>query len=160
MRNGFSLLELSIVLVIIGLLAGGVMTGQSLIRAAELRAVITEYQRYVTAMQAFRDKYMALPGDMKTATAFWGDDNTNCADAAVANGTPGTCNGDGNGNVDYNTAVSSTSETYQLWKQLALAGLLEGNFTGLSGPTLTGGYALNTIIGTNIPASKLSNAGS
>lgn len=46
MRHGFSLVELSIVLVILGLLVGGVLTGQSLIRAAELRSVSTEFQKY------------------------------------------------------------------------------------------------------------------
>ena len=49
MRQGFSLVELSIVLVILGLLTGGILAGQSLIRAAELRAVTTEYQRYTAA---------------------------------------------------------------------------------------------------------------
>ena len=71
-RYGFSLVELSIVLVILGLLVGGVLTGQSLIRAAELRSVSTEYSRYVASVHTFRDKYFALPGDMTNATQFWG----------------------------------------------------------------------------------------
>ena len=79
--RAFSLVELSIVLVILGLLTGGILAGQSLIRAAELRAVTTEYQRYVAAVQTFRDKYMALPGDMPNAIAFWG----------AAHATPATC---------------------------------------------------------------------
>ena len=71
MRKGFSLVELSIVLVILGLLVGGVLSGQSLIRAAELRAATQEYQRYYTATQTFRDKYFAIPGDFNNAQAFW-----------------------------------------------------------------------------------------
>lgn len=67
MTRGFSLVELSIVLVILGLLTGGILAGQSLIRAAELRSVTTEYGRWVTAMHSFRDKYMAIPGDMRDA---------------------------------------------------------------------------------------------
>jgi len=70
--SGFSLVELSIVLVILGLLTGGILGGQALIRAAELRAVTTEYDRWVTATRTFQDKYFALPGDMTNATAFWG----------------------------------------------------------------------------------------
>ena len=70
--QGFSLVELSIVLVILGLLTGGILAGQSLIRASELRAATAEYQRYATSIQSFRDKYMALPGDMTNATRFWG----------------------------------------------------------------------------------------
>src|SRR5438552_4058186 len=71
-RQAFSLVELSIVLVILGLLVGGILSGQSLIRAAELRSVTTEFSRYLAAVQSFKDKYFALPGDMANATAFWG----------------------------------------------------------------------------------------
>ena len=67
-QRGFTLVELSIVLVILGLLVGGVLSGQSLIRAAELRAVSTEHSKFVTAMNSFRDKYFAAPGDMKPPT--------------------------------------------------------------------------------------------
>jgi len=65
---GFSLLELSIVLVIIGLIAGGIVAGSSMIRAAELRAVLTELTQYQTATNTFRDKYLGLPGDLRNAT--------------------------------------------------------------------------------------------
>lgn len=71
MKHGFSLVELSIVLVILGLLTGGILAGQSLIRAAELRSVSTEQSRWVTAANSFRDKYFALPGDFRDATKFW-----------------------------------------------------------------------------------------
>ncbi len=56
--NAFSLVELSIVLVILGLLVGGVLSGQSLIRAAELRSITEDYARYVTATHTFKDKYL------------------------------------------------------------------------------------------------------
>ncbi len=72
MRHGFSLVELSIVLVILGLLTGGILAGKSLMRASELRAVSTEYQRYLTAAQSFRGKYFELPGDFSKAQSFWG----------------------------------------------------------------------------------------
>ena len=80
-NKGFTLVELSIVLVILGLLVGGVLSGQSLIRAAELRSITAQQQRFVTSINAFRDKYFALPGDMTNAQSFWG----------VANATPSTC---------------------------------------------------------------------
>ena len=64
-RDAFSLVELSIVLVILGLLVGGVLSGQALIQAAQLRAVSEEYTKYTTAALTFRDKYLATPGDMK-----------------------------------------------------------------------------------------------
>ncbi|MBX9726410.1 MAG: prepilin-type N-terminal cleavage/methylation domain-containing protein, partial [Rickettsiales bacterium] len=99
--TAFSLVELSIVLVILGLLVGGVLSGQSLIRAAELRAVSTEYSRYVTSAQTFRDKYFALPGDMNNATRFWGNlGGTNCTNSAGTSAvTTGTCDGNGDGQV-------------------------------------------------------------
>ena len=62
LKRAFSLVELSIVLVILGLLVGSVLAGQSLIRAAELRSVATEYNKYVTASRTFRDRYFGLPG--------------------------------------------------------------------------------------------------
>lgn len=154
---GFSLVELSIVLVILGLLVGGVLSGQSLIRAAELRAVSTEYARYVTAVQSFRDKYFAIPGDMNNATAFWGfTGGTGCTNSSgTAVTTPGTCDGNGGGIIDNAAAASQTGEVTQFWRQLALAGLIEGTYTGVVG----GGSANHCVIGTNCPRSKLSNSG-
>jgi prepilin-type N-terminal cleavage/methylation domain-containing protein len=70
--RGFTLVELSIVLVILGLLAGGVLAGQGLIRAAELRSITTDQQRFLIAIRAFRDQYRSLPGDMPNATLVWG----------------------------------------------------------------------------------------
>ena len=154
MKHAFSLVELSIVLVILGLLTGGILTGQSLIRASELRSVTTEYQRYITATQTFRDKYFALPGDMNNATRFWGDDNAACADAAIPNGTPGTCNGNGNGGLEW-AGASATGERFQFWKHLSLAGVIEGTYSGLAGSNASG---RESIAGTNVPSSKISTA--
>lgn len=160
--RAFSLVELSIVLVILGLLTGGILAGQSLIRAAELRAVTTEYQRYATAIQTFRDKYMALPGDMREATRFWklqqsgGGCTTN---AAAATGSPGVCDGNGDGRIRATAAAAGeASEELQVWRHLALAGLIEGDYSGLSG-TQGNRHHLVAGDGMNAPASKLANSG-
>lgn len=154
-QSGFSLVELSIVLVILGLLVGGVLGGQSLIRAAELRAVSGEYQSYVSSVSSFRDKYFALPGDMPNATIFWGKDATNCnADTGVALAT-GTCNGSGDGIINLASVAGGTGEMFQFWRQLASAGMIEGTYTGSAGPA----GIRNSIIGTNVPRSRVSNGG-
>ncbi len=156
--RAFSLVELSIVLVILGLLTGGILAGQSLIRAAELRSISTEYQRHVTAVQTFRDKYMAIPGDMDSATRFWNRqvNQTWCAGHSGATvAAPGTCNGNAKGSLDSAGAASQSGEIFQFWKQLALAGLIEGSYTGLAGSL----DASHAVIGENIPAARLSNSG-
>ena len=154
-RTGFSLVELSIVLVILGLLVGGVLSGQALIRAAQMRSIPTEFGRYSAAVQSFRDKYFALPGDFNNATAFWGKDNVACAGNTGAVGSPGTCNGDGDGTIaSAAVATGVTSERFQFWKQLALAGLIEGNYTGVATALGPG-----DIIGTTSPKSKMNAAG-
>src|ERR1039458_6521771 len=69
---GFTLIEISIVLVIIGLIIGGILVGQDLINAAAIRAQIAQIEKYNTAVRTFQTKFNALPGDMNatTATAF------------------------------------------------------------------------------------------
>jgi prepilin-type N-terminal cleavage/methylation domain-containing protein len=154
--SAFSLVELSIVLVILGLLTGGILTGQSLIKAAELRAISTEYNNYVSAIYTFRSKYFALPGDMSNAEDFWGTMATGtCPDATAGTGTQ-TCNGDGDGEVTQNAAADGqSSEGYQFWKQLSNAGLIEGNYTGVSGAEGREDDELNE----NVPASRWARAG-
>lgn len=161
-RNGFSLVELSIVLVILGLLTGGILGGQALIRAAELRSVTTEYQRWVTATQTFRDKYFALPGDMINATRFWGalDGNNGIAsDCRGESNTLLTCNGDGNGLIEgYTTAATLTHENFLIWQHLANAGLIEGTYAGNFGnfPGNTICTGADYVPGCNVPRSKIS----
>lgn len=144
MQRAFSLVELSIVLVILGLLTGGILAGQSLIRASELRAITTEMNRYSTAVNSFRDKYFALPGDMTNAFAFWGT-TLGCTNADV-NSVAAGCNGNGDGNI------ANLTEGFRFWQQLATAGLIEGSYTGTATTN-------NAVLGGNIPRSKLGNAG-
>ena len=117
--QAFSLVELSIVLVILGLLVGGVLSGQSLIRAAELRSVTRDITRYTTATYTFRDKYFSIPGDMTSATSFWGTDNVSCPNGG---GSTGTCNGNGDGAIGDPAGVGNICENQEFWRQLGLAG--------------------------------------
>ena len=150
-QRAFTLVELSIVLVIIGLLVGGVLTGQSLIRAAELRSVSSQLQRYQAAVMTFRDKYFALPGDMTNATAYWGT-ATNCpGTSAQPSTTAATCNGDGDGKLS--VAAANSDEVFRFWQHLANAGLIEGNYTGVPNSSATSSAST-----TNVPSGRISSS--
>jgi prepilin-type N-terminal cleavage/methylation domain-containing protein len=152
-NRGFSLVELSIVLVILGLLTGGILGGQALIRAAELRSVQNDIQRYSAAALTFRDKYFGLPGDITNATAFWGTDSAGCPNGA---GATGTCNGDGTGYIGSGgtSNFSNTCENQEFWRQLGLAGLIEGRYT-----TRTGGQCFQSVTpGLDAPKLRIGQA--
>lgn len=153
MQRAFSLVELSIVLVILGLLTGGILAGQSLIKSAELRSVGEEYKRWQTATGSFRDKYFGWPGDISNATKFWGTGT-----CSQNNRSPGvaTCDGDSSGILGYNSKGSN--ENFTFWQQLANAGLVEGSYSGTSADPLGDWYDGYISIGVNSPRSKFSKA--
>lgn len=156
-QTGFTLVELSIVLVIIGLLIGGILGGQELIRASELNSIATDIEKYKVAVNAFKLKYNALPGDIRNATAYWGTSSGGCP-SGTGTGTQ-TCNGDGNGRVDFG-ATATWFEPLRFWQHLSNSGIIPGNYTGTAGAlayTLCG-YGDHRL-GTNSPLSKVSNTG-
>jgi len=156
MRRGFTLIELAVVLTIIGLIIGGVIVGQDLIVAAQVNSVFSDFRKFQSAVNAFRDKYQYPPGDMPNATAFWGVLAGTGSDATCQN-TPATgtatCNGNGDGQVL--TSVVSGDEVYRFWQHLANAGLVEGQYIGT--PATNAGYSTAIIHGVNFPPMKLGN---
>jgi len=80
-QRGFTLVEIAIVLVIIGLLLGGVLKGQALITNAKVRNTISRLDEMKTAVFAFQDRYRGLPGDMSNAAAVVGNGAVNCGNA-------------------------------------------------------------------------------
>ncbi|MDX2072833.1 MAG: hypothetical protein SFX19_00530 [Alphaproteobacteria bacterium] len=155
-ESGFSFIEISLVLVIIGLVVGGVLVGRSLIHTAELRSVVSEYQRFQTVTNAFKNKFNSLPGDMPNATAFWGAANSNPAACLAATGTgTQTCNGDGNYMFANTLGINQYSEEFMYWQHLYNAGFLDTPYTGKSGPN----GASDAILGTNVPRSRMPDGG-
>src|SRR5579884_1113289 len=109
-NSGFTLIELSIVLVIIGLITGGILTGRDLIDAAAQRAQISQIQKYNVALRTFQGKYGGFPGDLaiNLATKF-GFTVTNCG------GTTGQR--DGNGLIDGYWGGAGTTWILQGYKE-------------------------------------------
>lgn len=179
-HSGFTLIELSVIVVIIGLIVGGVVIGRDIIRNAEMQSVISDVNRFRNAAKMFQEKYKYLPGDFPNAASLWGAD-TGCttstpnADATTNNATrkKETCGGNGDGMiVGYNgsgaipTAVSIGNtqryrEALRLWQHLANAELIEGSYSGAPSNGSAGNGANNGLApGLNIPKSKLgSNTG-
>ena len=127
-QNGFTLIELSIVLVIVGLIAAGVILGQDLISAAAMRAQISQINNYSSAVHSFQLKYNYLPGDMPDpyATQF-----------GFLPRATGRGNGDGNGIIEGNSdngtgtgcfGCSQEGESIIFWRDLSTAQLIDGKF--------------------------------
>lgn len=161
LKHAFTILELSIVLIVIALIIGSIMVGQSLIRSSELQAVTTELGKYSQAVSNFTDKYQALPGDFSGATAIWGAAHaTHATCITTTTGKLTTCDGDGDGRiVDHTTdaapnITSTYYEQFRAWQHLANAQMIDGNYSGIA----TSANFTYTI-STDIPTSKLTAAG-
>jgi prepilin-type N-terminal cleavage/methylation domain-containing protein len=128
MKKAFTLVELSIVLLIIGLIIGGITAGSSLIKQAQIRAVIQEFSTISSAINAFNVQFNALPGDFLNAGQFW--PSGTCANSSGPTG----CNGNGNGTIDW-TGNNTGNECYRAWQHLSLAGVINGSFTGTNAAT-------------------------
>jgi prepilin-type N-terminal cleavage/methylation domain-containing protein len=129
-QNGFTLIEIAIVLVIIGLLLGGVLKGQELITAARVRNLAAQLDGVKIAYLGFQDRYRSLPGDYAIAQA--------AANIPGAGGVTtlgctaaGTC---GNGKID----DANEGESIIAWHQLSRSGFITGNYDGTgTTPTAT-----------------------
>lgn len=71
LTSGFTLVELAIVLVIIGLIVGGVLAGQELVHQARIRQTVNQFTGFIAAAHTFDGKYGGMPGDLKNATNHW-----------------------------------------------------------------------------------------
>lgn len=118
-QSGFTLIEIAIVLVIIGLLLGGILKGQELITQGRIRNVSNDFQSVTAAINLYQDRYRALPGDDNGATARWG---------------AGVGQGNGNGIIEGEYNSTTDAESRLFWQHLRLAGLVGGATTDQSQP--------------------------
>ncbi|MFI4983914.1 MAG: type II secretion system protein [Rickettsiales bacterium] len=146
--RGFTLVELSIVIVIIGFLVAGIAVGANMIKQSQIRSVITDLQSYQSAYNSFVAKYNAVPGDMLTASAFW-PTLAVCATTATTD-----CNGNGDGIIQ-TTEVIPSDEVRPALKVLSLSGFIS------SGIQVVPAQGATTALspGLNAPSSKLTGTG-
>lgn len=172
--SGFTLVELSIVLVIIALLVTALLGTVTMVRNAQMRATISDLQNYQHALKQFSDKYNELPGDMYDATNFWGVNPGGCPAPASTAPQTGTCNGHsatvrptagydaaaGDGKIaprDFDNGAPATdfTETFLAWQQLYDAGMISQAMTGTQGPT----GSMDAQPGLNVPQGYQPNVG-
>jgi len=121
-KAGFTLVELAIVLVIIGLIVGGVLVGQDLIKAAEIRATMSDIESYNASATTFRNKYNGLPGDLlaSRASQYGLTDRAGSVGQGNGNSLIEGC-GSGQTNLGCETAI--------FWADLSSASLIADAFT-------------------------------
>jgi prepilin-type N-terminal cleavage/methylation domain-containing protein len=127
-KGGFTLVELALVLVIIGLLITGVLKGEALIQNAKVKKVVNQKDSLTAAFYTYYDRYNWYPGD---------------APATVTNipVTGHTDNGNGNGQID-----AGATERWVLYQDLVLAQIINGGYTGVANDVPTNPFGGTAII--------------
>jgi prepilin-type N-terminal cleavage/methylation domain-containing protein len=129
-QSGFTLVEIAIVLVIIGLLLGGILKGQEMITQAKIKNIVADFSGVSAAYYGYQDRYRAIPGDDPNAGTRWG--------ATVSSSA-------GNGQVagKYNSQTA-TDESRLWWDHLRRAGFVAGAGTQQPFNAVTGLLGVQT----------------
>jgi prepilin-type N-terminal cleavage/methylation domain-containing protein len=121
-ETGFTLVEIAIVLVIIGLLLGGILKGQEMITQAKIKNVVNDFNGITVAVTSYQDRYRFLPGDDKGASVRW---TTQAPQSGDGDGVIA-----GNYNVVMTAAPTAAQESNLFWQHLRIAGFVPGSTTG------------------------------
>jgi prepilin-type N-terminal cleavage/methylation domain-containing protein len=147
-HKGFTLVELAIVLVIIGIILGGVLKGQELINNAKMKRAFNQQREIMAAIYTYYDRYSYFPGDDPNAATRWTGTAIGNGDGLIG-GTAATM---------FTCAAASATETCVLWEHLRLANMIPGNQTigGTPSPRLNPVDAYGGRIGVaNVAVSTL-----
>ena len=143
-ESGFTLVEIAIVLVIIGLLLGGILKGQEMITQAKIKNIINDFNGVTAAVNSYQDRYRAMPGDDATAATRW------ASQGAVAGNGDGILGVGPGTTCKYNAVVTAVPVAAQecnlFWWHLRLAGFVPGAVIG-NGVGIQPPNAVNGIIG-------------
>ena len=143
-QKGFTLVEIAIVLVIIGLLLGGILKGQEMITQAKIKNIVADFSGVSAAYHGYQDRYRALPGDDKGATRWTG---------ATA--------GNGDGIIVGTYAPAAAAESTHFWDHLRRAGFVSGSGTDNPFNAVSGKMGVQTGDGSDTtPAGVLGTAAS
>lgn len=155
-QRGFTLVELAIVLVIIGLIVSSVLVGQDMIKSAELRSTVSQFQSFQNGVSAFINKYKFIPGDIDGET-YGLIPNDNGVDTENFNGNKDGIVGNVAGTYESGTDIID-GEMLNFWSHLTSPGkeLIPGSFTGSLD---AGAVPATNAVGSQIPAMKTGATG-
>jgi len=130
-QAGFTLVEIAIVLVIIGLLLGGILKGQEMITQAKIKNIVNDFNGITVAVTSYQDRYRAIPGDDQNATTRW---TTQAPASGNGNGVVAGSYKD-NDTTGSGGAPAATAESNLFWQHLRIAGFVPGLTTGTGSGT-------------------------
>jgi len=152
-QSGFTLIEIAIVLVIIGLLLGGVLKGQELINSAKVKNLAGDFKNIPVFIYGYQDKFKALPGDDRSVDTHLSSLNPNCAGGTCP--VPPANTTVGNGVIEgLWKPAAATDESAVFWQHVRLAGLAPGSTT----VALTGDYIPKNAVGGDIGITSAANS--
>lgn len=126
-KKGFSLIEVAIAIVVIGLVVGLSLKGKELIHTAKLNSIVDQVNAFRMAAQMFTDKYSAIPGDFNNAKEM--------IDSSLENGAG-------------ISSITSVSDAKRFWKHLVASGLLSVELINGFPVSKIGGYfSVSTNVG-------------